>query len=174
MSPHEPAGLCYLGLGANLGRRAYQLARAVAALASCPELLVRRVSPVYETAPVGYTAAPEYLNLVVAVHAACGPQRLLELTQAVEQQLGRQRPFANAPRTMDIDLLVCGGIILETPELTLPHPRMWERQFVLAPLADLAPGLAAAGRGPVGALVDRADADVRCQGLLSDLVRSDA
>lgn len=165
--------LCYLGLGANLGRRARQLAQAIAELAADPALLVRRVSGVYETAPVGYTAAPDYLNLVVALEAACAPLDLLHRALQTEARLGRQRPFVNAPRTIDIDLLVCGDIMMDTGELTLPHPRMWQRQFVLAPLAQLAPGLRVGGRGPVAALVDPADPEVRRLGPLAEAVRGE-
>lgn len=169
--------ICYLGLGANLGRRALQLAQALAALASRPELLLRRVSRVYETEPVGYRPGPDnplYLNLAVAVEARCEPAQLLDMAHQIEAELGRDRPFANAPRTIDIDLLVCGGIMVQTPALTLPHPRMWERQFVLAPLADIAPELALGGHGPVRALVDPQDPEIRLLGRLTDLVRSQA
>lgn len=166
--------LCYLSLGANLGQRARQLARAISALASTSELLLRRVSPVYETASVGYTAAPDYLNLVLALEAACEPPRLLALALEIEQGLGRERSFANAPRTIDIDLLACGDIIMQTPELQLPHPRMWERQFVLAPLADLDPGFTFGSHRPAAALVDPDDPEIRRLGHLFDLVRSNA
>ena len=169
--------LCYLGLGANLGGRALQLARAIAALASAPELLLRRVSPVYETEPVGYRPGsdnPRYLNLAVAVESRCQPHELLALAHLIEGKLGRERPFQNAPRTIDIDLLACDDIITQTPTLTLPHPRMWERQFVLAPLADIAPDLTCDGHGPVAALVDHQHREVRRLGRLADLVRSNA
>lgn len=173
----DDSALCYLGLGANLGRRALQLARAISALASRPELLLHGVSRVYETEPVGYPPGPDnprYLNLVVAVEAHCEPRALLALAHGIESQLGRERSVANAPRTIDIDLLACGGIMVQTPELTLPHPRMWERQFVLAPLADVAPGLVLDGHGPAAALVDPQDPEIRLLGRLSDLVRSNA
>ena len=162
--------LCYLGLGANLGERARQLAQAVSALASHPQLLLRQVSPVYETAPVGYAAQPNFLNMVIAVEATCDPLTLLRFCQQVEERLGRVRSFPKAPRTIDIDLLLCDDIILETDELTLPHPRLLERQFVLAPLADLAPELRIAGSAPVAALADRRKAAVRLVGALREAV----
>ncbi|MHB8997551.1 MAG: 2-amino-4-hydroxy-6-hydroxymethyldihydropteridine diphosphokinase [Armatimonadota bacterium] len=168
--------ICYLGLGANLGRRALQLARGIAGLASDPRVLVLRVSPVYETVPVGYAPGPDnpnYLNLVMTVEAQCEAAELLALAHEIEAQLGRVRSFLNAPRTIDIDLIACGDIIAETKELALPHPRMWERQFVLAPLADLNPEFET-GWGPAGALVDRDDPEISLAGRLADLVRRNA
>lgn len=168
--------ICYLSLGANLGSRARQLARAISALASQPELLLLRVSPVYETVPVGYAPGPDnpnYLNLVLCLEASCEPLELLGLAHAIEAALGRERSVPNAPRTIDIDLLACGGIMQDENGLTLPHPRMWERQFVVAPLAAIAPGFALGGRGPASALVDPRDPEIRLVGTLGDLVRRD-
>ncbi|MGE5531319.1 MAG: 2-amino-4-hydroxy-6-hydroxymethyldihydropteridine diphosphokinase [Bacteroidota bacterium] len=168
--------ICYLGLGANLGRRALQLARGIAGLATDARVLVLRVSPVYETVPVGYRPGPDnpnYLNLVMMVEAACEAGELLALAHEIEAQLGRVRTFLNAPRTIDIDLIACGDIITDSQELTLPHPRMWERQFVLAPLADLNPEFET-GAGKAGALVNRHDPEIKLLGRLGDLVRRNA
>ncbi|MEJ2217499.1 MAG: 2-amino-4-hydroxy-6-hydroxymethyldihydropteridine diphosphokinase [Gemmatimonadota bacterium] len=129
----------YLGLGSNLGDRDANLARAL-------ELLDERVgidavSSVYESEPVGYTAQPEFLNLVVRVRTAVAPRELLRTLQEVEHALGRERHFRNAPRVIDIDLLLYDQQILNEPGLTVPHPRMLERDFVVRPLVELEPEL---------------------------------
>jgi 2-amino-4-hydroxy-6-hydroxymethyldihydropteridine diphosphokinase len=129
----------YLGLGSNLGDREANLARALARLRSV--MSIEAVSWVYETEPVGYREQPDFLNLVVVGQTELTPEALLEATQGIERELGRERPFRNAPRTIDIDLLLYDGLVRESPELTLPHPRMLERQFVLRPLADVDPEL---------------------------------
>lgn len=165
---------CYLGLGANLGQRARQLAAALAALDETPQVHLADVSEVYETAPQGYLEAPDYLNLVAVIETSLEPLELLRLTQAIEQRLGRKRSFPNAPRTIDIDLLLCNDIMMQTNELMLPHPRMWERQFVLIPLADVAPDLQFPGRQSVSQLARRDDPGVHRAGTLEELVRGEA
>jgi 2-amino-4-hydroxy-6-hydroxymethyldihydropteridine diphosphokinase len=132
----EPAPVI-LGLGANLGDPAAQLAHALERLAGVVQGL--RVSSLYRTAPVGYAQQPDFINLVATGHSSLEPLPLLHALQRVEDELGRVRSFANAPRVIDIDLLDYGGQVLRTPELTLPHPRMAERGFVLVPLAEIAP-----------------------------------
>lgn len=167
---------CYLSLGSNLGDRARALAQALALLDAHPDIHVRQVSPVYETKAVADEPQPDYLNLAVAVETNLEPPALLAVMHDIERRLGRTRPYQNAPRTVDLDLLVCatevapGGIMCATAELTLPHPRMLERQFVLQPLADLNPDLQVGGAPPVGELVDRDDPDVRRLGELSELI----
>ncbi|MEN6545446.1 MAG: 2-amino-4-hydroxy-6-hydroxymethyldihydropteridine diphosphokinase [Armatimonadia bacterium] len=160
---------CYLSLGANLGDRAEQLAEALKALKAHPRLALAAVSDAYETAAVADEPQPDYLNLVVALQTDLTPLQLLHVCQEIEQRLGRTRPYHHAPRTIDIDLLACGDIIAHTPELTLPHPRMLERQFVLVPLADVAPELSVAGSKPVGKLANRADPEVRRVGRLDSI-----
>ena len=126
----------FLGLGANLGDRGAALAEAVAAL---PEVVA--VSPVYETDPVGGPPGQSpYLNLVVALETDRSPRQLLELGQALETVAGRVRTERNGPRTLDVDVLLVGDLTVREPDLVVPHPRMWQRRFVLAPLADLAAG----------------------------------
>jgi len=126
----------YLGLGSNLGDRAAHLRRAVAAL---PDVVA--VSPVYETDPVGGPAdQPAFLNLVVALETDRSPRQLLDLAHALEQAAGRVRTVKDGPRTLDVDVLLVGDLRVDEPDLVVPHPRMWERRFVLAPLADLAGG----------------------------------
>jgi 2-amino-4-hydroxy-6-hydroxymethyldihydropteridine diphosphokinase len=126
----------YLGLGSNLGDRRAHLRAAVAAL---PD--VAAVSPVYETEPVGGPAGQQpYLNVVVALETELTPRDLLDLGHQLEQAAGRVRTEPDGPRTLDVDVLLVGDLSVREPDLVVPHPRMWERRFVLAPLADLASG----------------------------------
>ena len=97
-----------------------------------------RISPLYGSAPVD-AGGPDYLNAVAELATTQAPQALLQALQAIERSAGRERPYRNAPRTLDLDILWFGGQAIDTPELTVPHPRMAERAFVLRPLADLAP-----------------------------------
>ena len=97
------------------------------------------MSSLYETEPVGFREQPRFLNAVVAVETSRGPLEIMHRLLAIERELGRQRTFRNAPRTLDLDLLLLDDVVLATPELTLPHPRMHERAFVLIPLAEIAP-----------------------------------
>jgi 2-amino-4-hydroxy-6-hydroxymethyldihydropteridine diphosphokinase len=127
----------FLGLGSNLGDRWGHLREAVAAL---PDVVA--VSPVYETSPVG---GPEgqgpYLNLVVELSTDLGPRELLEVAHLLEAAAGRERKERWGPRTLDVDVLLVGDLTVDEPDLVVPHPRLWERRFVLAPLGDLAPEL---------------------------------
>jgi 2-amino-4-hydroxy-6-hydroxymethyldihydropteridine diphosphokinase len=133
----------FLGLGSNLGDRWTHLREAVAALA--PEEVVA-VSPVYETDPVGGPAGqPPYLNLVVELATERSPRALLEVARRLEEAGGRVRAERHGPRTLDVDVLLVGDLVVSEPDLVVPHPRMHERRFVLAPLADLAPELVPEG-----------------------------
>ncbi len=126
----------YLGLGSNLGDSRAHLRAAVAAL---PDVVA--TSPVYETEPLGGPAAQQsYLNLVVALDTDLSPRDLLELGRRLEEAAGRVRHEKDGPRTLDVDVLLVGDLRVDEPDLTVPHPRMWQRRFVLAPLADLAEG----------------------------------
>ena len=125
------------GLGSNLGRPRRQLATAVERLRSVVEGV--RVSGVYRTRPVGFEEQPDFLNLVLVGSSAQPPERLLSEALRIERELGRVRTFPNAPRTIDIDLLAIGEIVLESEGLTLPHPRLHLRPFMLVPLAEVAP-----------------------------------
>ena len=130
----------YLGLGSNVGDREGRLEAAIARLHS-PHLRVLRVSPVYETEPVGFADQRWFLNLVVEAETDLFPMQLLGRAKRVERELGRVRTVANGPRTIDIDILIYGKATVRSAALEIPHPRMAERRFVLAPLADLAPEL---------------------------------
>ena len=127
----------FLGLGSNMGDREDHLRRALAGL---PDLVA--VSPVYETAPVGGPPGQDmYLNLVVELETELTPPELLALAQGLEQAAGRVRTVHHGPRTLDVDVLLVGDLVVDQPDLVVPHPRMWERRFVVEPLADLAPDL---------------------------------
>jgi 2-amino-4-hydroxy-6-hydroxymethyldihydropteridine diphosphokinase len=133
--------LCiYLSLGSNLGDRAANLRAAIAALPSA-NLHVRKVSSFYETEPVDYLDQPWFLNCVVEGATDSQPVDLLHALRAIESQLGSKKTFAKGPRLLDIDILLFGELSLDTPELQIPHPRMLERKFVLAPLAEIVPQL---------------------------------
>jgi 2-amino-4-hydroxy-6-hydroxymethyldihydropteridine diphosphokinase len=129
----------YLALGSNLGDRRENLRQAVAALT--PQVDVRTKSHIYETDPWGFEDQPKFLNMAVKGLTYLEPEPLLRHLKRLEVALGRQATFPNGPRTIDIDILFFGDRILNTPELTLPHPRLHERGFVLLPLMDLAPDL---------------------------------
>jgi 2-amino-4-hydroxy-6-hydroxymethyldihydropteridine diphosphokinase len=128
-----------IALGANLGNRLANLATAVWKLTADRAVSMLRASGVYETAPVGGPPdQDDYLNAVIAVRTALAPHELLHRCAAVEQALGRERTVPDAPRPIDLDILLVGDRVIDTPELTVPHPRLHERRFVLAPLAEIA------------------------------------
>ena len=130
----------WIGLGANLGERVDALRAALAAIAALPGTSVRRVSSLYRSAPVD-AGGPDYFNAVAEIATTLAPQALLEALQAIEHGAGRERPYRNAPRTLDLDILLWNdpGVAIATATLTVPHPRMAERAFVLLPLAEIAP-----------------------------------
>ncbi|HMC59389.1 MAG TPA: 2-amino-4-hydroxy-6-hydroxymethyldihydropteridine diphosphokinase [Candidatus Solibacter sp.] len=130
----------YLSLGSNIGDREANLRAAIERLAA-PRLRVLRVSPIYETEPVDYTDQRWFLNLAVEAETALFPMQLLARTGKIERALGRVRTVLNGPRTIDIDILLYGNAVVHCATLEIPHPRMAQRRFVLAPLADLAPDL---------------------------------
>lgn len=130
----------YLALGANVGDRKQHLESALAQLGEAG-VRILRVSPVYETEPVGFTAQHWFYNLVVEAGTDLFPMQLLARIAKIEQALGRIRTVKNGPRTLDIDILLYGRAVVRSAKLEVPHPRMAERRFVLAPLGDLAPEL---------------------------------
>jgi len=131
----------YLALGSNLGDRLAYLQRAVDALARAGGMEVVAISRVYETSPMGGSPQDAYLNAVVAIETALDPHALLARAQQLEADAQRVRGERWGPRTLDVDVLLYDDVHLDDVDLTLPHPRMWERGFVLAPLRDVAPGL---------------------------------
>ena len=129
----------YLGLGSNLGDRKANLERALELAGEW--LRIEEVSSLYETVPLGHTDQPMFLNAVCRVDTDLGPFQLLSLLKGIETAMGRVPSFANGPRCVDLDILFCGDLVIETPELTVPHPRIAERAFVLIPLVEIAPDL---------------------------------
>jgi 2-amino-4-hydroxy-6-hydroxymethyldihydropteridine diphosphokinase len=148
----------YISLGTNLGDRAAELSRALAALAALPDTRVAALSPIFETAPVGPPPQGPYLNAVAQLRTALAPRMLLDSLLAIEREAGRVRGERNAARTLDLDLLLYDACVIDEPGLRVPHPRLAERPFVLEPLAALAPAL----RHPVlGATISALAARVR-------------
>lgn len=129
----------FLGLGSNVGDRENQLKEAIRLLDEQSGIKVVKVSSFYETEPVGYVDQPDFLNLCVEIQTELSPKAVLERGLAIEQQLHRVRKARWGPRTLDIDILLYGDQIIEEQDLTIPHPRMTERAFVLIPLQEIAP-----------------------------------
>lgn len=134
----------WVALGANLGDAPQTVQGAMAALGRLPGTTLVKQSSLYRTAPVDSTG-PDYINAVVEIATQLTAPALLAELQALEQAAGRERPYRNAPRTLDLDILLYGGGHIASPTLTVPHPRMRERAFVLVPLAEIAPGLVGPG-----------------------------
>lgn len=128
-----------IALGSNLQQPETQVSKAIAVLASTPGLSLIKASSLYATAPVGYDNQPDFINAVVQVATEMPAPQLMQLLLDIEQTFGRERPFPNAPRILDLDLLDYDGMQLDTELLKLPHPRMHERGFVILPLAEIVP-----------------------------------
>jgi 2-amino-4-hydroxy-6-hydroxymethyldihydropteridine diphosphokinase len=159
-SPQADASTAYVALGSNLADPVGQVRAATAALASLPHTRVDRCSALYRTAPVGPVAdQPDFINAACRLETRLSPPALLAALLELEAQQGRVRAQAPAggPRILDLDLLIYDDLVLETPGLTLPHPRLHERAFVLYPLADIDPKLVVPGRGPVHALLTQCE-----------------
>jgi 2-amino-4-hydroxy-6-hydroxymethyldihydropteridine diphosphokinase len=131
--------IAYLGLGSNLGNRGENIARALRLLRQ--GMVVEQVSSIYETEPMGYRGQPWFLNATCRVCTTLDPQSLLRFVKGIEVEIGRLPSFRNAPRLIDIDILLYGDDVLQTEDLTIPHPRIAQRPFVLIPLAEIAPQL---------------------------------
>jgi 2-amino-4-hydroxy-6-hydroxymethyldihydropteridine diphosphokinase len=141
----------YIALGANLGDAVDTVLAAMDAIHALPHTQVVQRSSLYRTAPVD-SDGPDYVNAVVEVITGLCAPALLEQLQKIEQTAGRLRPYRNAPRTLDLDILLFGAARIESPALTVPHPRMWQRAFVLRPLVEIAPGFV-----PADLLLDVSD-----------------
>jgi 2-amino-4-hydroxy-6-hydroxymethyldihydropteridine diphosphokinase len=131
----------YLSLGSNLGERRANLEGALKCLRETPGVRIERVSGVYRSAPIGVREQPEFLNLAVEARTALAPSELLRAVKDIERTVGRTPGARWGPRVIDIDILIYDGVTMETKELTLPHPRLAERAFVVVPLAEIAPDL---------------------------------
>lgn len=143
---------CYIALGSNLEQPLQQVDRAVEALAQLPHSVLVAVSPYYRSSAVGPGEQPDYINAVAALDTELAPLALLEALQAIELRQGRVRQERWGARTLDLDLLLYGDRQIDLPQLTVPHPRMLERGFVLWPLLDLAPRLCAPDGRPLSAI----------------------
>lgn len=149
--------VAYIALGSNLQQPQRQLQTALAALARLPDTQLIAQSSLYRSAPVGYLNQPDFVNAVAAIRTALTPRALLDALLAIEREHGRVRAFANAPRTLDLDMLLYGERVIGEPGLTVPHPRMQERAFVLVPLAQIAPSVWVPGSGRVCDLLQNLD-----------------
>jgi 2-amino-4-hydroxy-6-hydroxymethyldihydropteridine diphosphokinase len=139
--------VAYVALGANLGDPHVTLKAALANLAGIPSTTLGATSSLYRTAPVGLRNQPDFLNAVAMLRTTLTPPQLLDALFDIEAAFGRSRSIPNAPRTLDLDLLLHGEISMDEPDLTLPHPRMHLRAFVLVPLLEIAPDCQIPGRG---------------------------
>lgn len=137
--PAEREATALVGLGSNLGDREALLTLALARLAALPQTRLVAASSLHDTAPVGGPPQPRYLNAAARLHTRLAPHALLEALVAIEAEAGRERRVRWGPRTLDLDLLAYDGLVLRSPALELPHPRLHERAFVLAPLVEVAP-----------------------------------
>lgn len=143
----------FVGLGANLGDPVVQVTRALAALAALDDTRIVRTSSLYRTSPVGHADQPDYINAVTLLATGLAPRALLDSLQGIERAAGRERSFRNAPRVLDLDLLLYGDQVIAAPGLVVPHPRMHERAFVLVPLLEIAPDTVVPGHGPAAELL---------------------
>ena len=131
----------YLSLGSNLGDRVKNLKEAIKRMEESGKVSIKKISSVYETEPVGYENQPRFLNLVLQTQTSLDPHPLLEQLLSIEEQMGRKREGKWGPRNIDIDILFYDDLMVNSVELTIPHPRMHERRFILVPLAQIAPKL---------------------------------
>jgi len=151
-----PTSTVYIGIGSNLGGPVQQVRRAGNALAELPNIRLLEISPLYRNPALGPGHQPDYVNAVAVIETRLEPHALLDALLLIEVNQGRLRgPIRWQPRTIDLDLLVYGDRTIRDRRLTVPHPHMHERAFVLKPLFDLAPGLAVPGLGPVATLLER-------------------
>jgi 2-amino-4-hydroxy-6-hydroxymethyldihydropteridine diphosphokinase len=152
---------CYIGLGSNLGDRLSSLQRASALIGATPGIRLKQPSAVYESVPWGYVDQPAFLNAVVALETTLGPVQLFLRLQLIERALGRQRRFRWGPREIDLDLLLYDGAAIARRGLTVPHPAIDERPFVLLPLRDVFPDYRSRAGESIDRLIGRGDPDGR-------------
>jgi 2-amino-4-hydroxy-6-hydroxymethyldihydropteridine diphosphokinase len=147
--------VAYVGIGSNLDDPRTQVVKALAELDELPHTRVVKKSSLYRSAPVGYAAQPDFVNAVAQLETSLPAERLLAELQDIEARHGRKRSFPNAPRPLDLDVLLYGEAALSLPELKIPHPRMHERAFVLKPLLEIAPQLQARYKDALEACADQ-------------------
>ena len=139
--PKIQSSRAFIAMGSNLQYPETQVKHALLALEKLPKTKLIKASSLYKTSPVGYINQPNFINAVAEISTELSPLELLDAILTIENDAGRERPFANAPRVLDCDLLLHDDIKMVTEKLTLPHPRMFERGFVLLPLAEISPNL---------------------------------
>jgi 2-amino-4-hydroxy-6-hydroxymethyldihydropteridine diphosphokinase len=157
MNPESPQVTAYVGIGANLEDPTAKVRTALDELGRLPATVLVRSSSLYRTAPVGYLDQPDFINAVAQLRTGLAAEALLLALLGIEARHGRVRSTRNAPRTLDLDLLLFGEQIMDEPGLVVPHPRMHERAFVLVPLPEIAPGARVPGHGLVSALAGRCE-----------------
>lgn len=158
MSRDSNAVVAYIALGSNLDGPQQRVRDGFAALGQLPQTKLLKCSSLYRTTPVGYADQPDFINAVVAVETELSPRALLDVLLALERTRGRERGVPNGPRTLDLDILLYGDQTISETGLTIPHPRMHQRAFVLAPLVEIAPHVEIPDVGRADALLARADA----------------
>lgn len=154
--------VAYIALGSNLREPQQQLQAGFAALARLPDTQLIARSSLYRSAPVGYANQPDFVNAVAAISTTLLPRALLEALLSIEREHGRVREFPNAPRTLDLDIALYGEHVVNEPGLTVPHPRLHERAFVVVPLAEIAPDAQVPGRGRARDLLATVDVASVC------------
>ena len=151
MSQEAPTHIAHIGLGANLADPEKQVRAALDELAAAPGIVLERKSSLYRTAPIGYDNQPDFINAVARVRTTLEPQALLDALLEIERTHGRVREFLNAPRTLDLDVLLYEDRVINTDTLNVPHPRAHLRAFVLLPLLEVSPDVIIPGIGPASA-----------------------
>jgi 2-amino-4-hydroxy-6-hydroxymethyldihydropteridine diphosphokinase len=150
--------MAYIGIGSNLDNPVVQVQEAIEELGAIPDSLLIARSSLYSSKPMGAADQPNYVNAVVAIDTVLSPQALLQVLQAIERRRGRERTGEKwGPRVLDLDLLLYGGRRIDTADLTIPHPGLHERDFVLVPLGEIAGDISIPGRGRLSAFMSRCD-----------------
>jgi len=157
-TPEPQLSTAFIALGANLDHPERQIEGGIRELAALPRTRLVRRSSLYRSAPVGYLDQPDFVNAVAQIETGLGPRELLGALLAIEHRHGRMRDFPNAPRTLDLDIALYGNLTLHEEGLTIPHPRMHERAFVMVPLAEIAPDVLIPRRGTARELLRGVDA----------------
>jgi 2-amino-4-hydroxy-6-hydroxymethyldihydropteridine diphosphokinase len=159
LTPARSAAVtAFIALGSNIDGPEQQIGRGLSEIGALPQSRLARVSSLYRSAPVGYRNQPDFINAVAAVETTLAPRALLDHLLAIVRAHGRVREFPNAPRTLDLDIILYGARALQEPGLAIPHPRMHERAFVIVPLVEIAPDATVPGRGRAGDLLAGVDA----------------
>lgn len=148
------ANIAYIGIGSNLGDTEQNVAEAMNRLGNLPQTQLEKTSSHYRTAPID-AAGGDYINAVAKLRTGLTPDQLLHALWEIENSFGRERPYKNAPRTLDLDILLYNTATIQTTQLTIPHPRMAERAFVLFPLAEIDPDITIPGKEKLVVLLDR-------------------